>query len=224
MNLPCATRSATDARRLAERKKEDEGGRGGWGDDYTVFPRRKVGRAAKASGPGERAPVVLTEDKLRECFNLPLHVASKKMGICITAIKKVCRKFGIHKWPYREMKERKVGVRACSCVCMCVHACACLPACLRKASPGKRAREGWCTGKPGKGWGEKMESRPDEERYLQRLTVLPRRSSFLYFDVLPSCISISVWLCGRTCVCVRACDGLAGRAQEQSAGLQPVRG
>ncbi len=134
----------------------------GGGDDYTVFPRRKVGRAAKASGPGERAPVVLTEDKLRECFNLPLHVASKKMGICITAIKKVCRKFGIHKWPYREMKERKVGVRACSCVCMCVHACACLPACLRKASPGKRAREGWCTGKPGKGWGEKMESRPDE--------------------------------------------------------------
>jgi hypothetical protein len=39
--------------------------------------------------PGERAPVVLTEDKLRECFDLPLHVASKKMGICITAIKKV---------------------------------------------------------------------------------------------------------------------------------------
>ncbi|EKX41675.1 hypothetical protein GUITHDRAFT_112382 [Guillardia theta CCMP2712] len=29
------------------------------------------------------------------------------MGICITAIKKVCRKLGIHKWPYRDLKERK---------------------------------------------------------------------------------------------------------------------
>jgi hypothetical protein len=74
----------------------DDGGKGsgggddevkGGGDDYKVFPRRKVGRSSHV--PGERAPVVLTEDKLRECFDLPLHVASKKMGICITAIKKV---------------------------------------------------------------------------------------------------------------------------------------
>jgi hypothetical protein len=67
----------------AGRGKESKGG----GDDYKVFPRRKVGRTSHV--PGERAPVVLTEDKLRECFDLPLHVASKKMGICITAIKKV---------------------------------------------------------------------------------------------------------------------------------------
>ena len=55
--------------------------------------------------------MVLSEEKLRECFDLPLHVASKKMGICITAIKKVCRKLGIHKWPYRELKERKAAIK-----------------------------------------------------------------------------------------------------------------
>lgn len=95
-------------------------GKGGGVDDYTVFPRRKIGRSSKAAAPGERAPVVLTEDKLRECFDLPLHVASKKMGICITAIKKVCRKFGIHKWPYRDMKERKVRVFFSCRVYLCI--------------------------------------------------------------------------------------------------------
>ena len=84
------------------------GGEGnkGAGDDYKVFPRRKVGRSSRV--PGERAPVVLTEDKLRECFDLPLHVASKKMGICITAIKKV---------PH-------VGVPGLGCICAhtCIHA------------------------------------------------------------------------------------------------------
>eukprot|EP00960_Hanusia_phi_P063253 765422-Hanusia_phi.AAC.3 len=63
-----------------------------------VFPRRRNGRNPRV---GERSPVVVTEEKLKQCFDLPLHVASKKMGICITAIKKVCRKLGIHKWPYR---------------------------------------------------------------------------------------------------------------------------
>ena len=87
-------------------------GGGGGLSDYTVFPRRKVGRSSRAPGGGNsRAPVVLSEEKLRECFDLPLHVASKKMGICITAIKKVCRKLGIHKWPYRELKERKAAIK-----------------------------------------------------------------------------------------------------------------
>ena len=84
-------------------------GGGGGLSDYTVFPRRKVGRSSRAPGGGNsRAPVVLSEEKLRECFDLPLHVASKKMGICITAIKKV---------PH-------VGVPGLGCICAhtCIHA------------------------------------------------------------------------------------------------------
>ena len=38
------------------------------------------------------------------CFDMPLVQAAKKLGICATALKKVCRKLGIHKWPYKEMK------------------------------------------------------------------------------------------------------------------------
>eukprot|EP00961_Rhodomonas_salina_P138178 1858973-Rhodomonas_salina.1 len=29
--------------------------------------------------------------------------ASERLGICTTAIKKLCRKFGIKKWPYRTL-------------------------------------------------------------------------------------------------------------------------
>lgn len=48
--------------------------------------------------------MVVGLDRLRACFGMPLHAASKHLGICATAIKKVCRKLGIKKWPYREIK------------------------------------------------------------------------------------------------------------------------
>jgi hypothetical protein len=73
------------------------------GDDFKVFPRRKAG---KKNGDAERAPVVVTQKTIQECFELPLHVASERLGICMTAIKRVCRKMGIKKWPYREQRDR----------------------------------------------------------------------------------------------------------------------
>mmetsp|Transcript_46614 Transcript_46614/g.72968 ORF Transcript_46614/g.72968 Transcript_46614/m.72968 type:complete len:296 (+) Transcript_46614:204-1091(+) len=65
-----------------------------------VFPRRKTGQTKKA---GPRTPVVITLDILKSCFHLPMPTASAKLGICTTAIKKLCRKFGIKKWPYRTL-------------------------------------------------------------------------------------------------------------------------
>mmetsp|Transcript_15659 Transcript_15659/g.24329 ORF Transcript_15659/g.24329 Transcript_15659/m.24329 type:complete len:247 (+) Transcript_15659:214-954(+) len=74
----------------------------GMGDDIvTLFPRRKAGQTRPGGG---RGPVVLTLELLQQFYGMPLHVAAKQLGICQTAIKKVCRKLGIKKWPYKEMR------------------------------------------------------------------------------------------------------------------------
>mmetsp|Transcript_39782 Transcript_39782/g.80182 ORF Transcript_39782/g.80182 Transcript_39782/m.80182 type:complete len:214 (-) Transcript_39782:319-960(-) len=73
------------------------------GDDIvTLFPRRKAGQNRPGGGKG---PVVLTLELLEQFYGMPLHVAAKRLGICQTAIKKVCRRLGIKKWPYKEMRQ-----------------------------------------------------------------------------------------------------------------------
>eukprot|EP00287_Rhodomonas_sp_CCMP768_P031679 CAMPEP_0202830796 /NCGR_PEP_ID=MMETSP1389-20130828/16406_1 /ASSEMBLY_ACC=CAM_ASM_000865 /TAXON_ID=302021 /ORGANISM="Rhodomonas sp., Strain CCMP768" /LENGTH=275 /DNA_ID=CAMNT_0049504467 /DNA_START=38 /DNA_END=862 /DNA_ORIENTATION=- len=69
--------------------------------DLTVFPRRKGGQLKKSK---DCAPVIITQEVLQPCFGMPLIAAANKLGICATALKKVCRKLGIHKWPYKELK------------------------------------------------------------------------------------------------------------------------
>eukprot|EP00961_Rhodomonas_salina_P290227 3921908-Rhodomonas_salina.1 len=46
-------------------------------------------------------PVKVTRAMLERMFCVSLTDASETLGICQTAIKKACRKFGIVKWPYR---------------------------------------------------------------------------------------------------------------------------
>eukprot|EP00961_Rhodomonas_salina_P239919 3241196-Rhodomonas_salina.1 len=42
-------------------------------------------------------------------FHLPLDEAAEAIGICSTALKNVCRKLGVSRWPYRRVRrsERK---------------------------------------------------------------------------------------------------------------------
>jgi hypothetical protein len=44
-------------------------------------------------------------DMIREYFIYPIKDASKKLGISMTLIKKICRKNGIKRWPYRKLKS-----------------------------------------------------------------------------------------------------------------------
>lgn len=75
---------------------------GAGGDDIiTLFPRRKAGQSRPGGGKG---PVVLNLELLEQFYGMPLHVAANRLGICQTAIKKVCRRLGIMKWPYKEMR------------------------------------------------------------------------------------------------------------------------
>jgi hypothetical protein len=44
-------------------------------------------------------------EELQQCFGLPEKEVSKRLGICLTSLKKVCRGNGIVRWPYRKVQN-----------------------------------------------------------------------------------------------------------------------
>jgi hypothetical protein len=44
-------------------------------------------------------------DQLSSFFHLPINDASKELGICTTLLKKICRRNGIARWPYRKIRS-----------------------------------------------------------------------------------------------------------------------
>ena len=54
---------------------------------------------------------VCAERELREHFNMPLNEVAKKYGMCTTALKKLCRKYGVMQWPHRKLRslEKKIA-------------------------------------------------------------------------------------------------------------------
>jgi len=55
---------------------------------------------------------VIPFETLAAQFNVPITEASKNLGICATVLKKICRKYGIQRWPHRKIKslERMIEV------------------------------------------------------------------------------------------------------------------
>lgn len=47
----------------------------------------------------------LTYEDLSRCFHLPINAAAKELGVCVTALKKQCRKHGVPRWPHRKLKS-----------------------------------------------------------------------------------------------------------------------
>ena len=43
--------------------------------------------------------------KLAHYFHLPINAAAKKLGICPTVLKKICRKNGLPRWPHRKLQS-----------------------------------------------------------------------------------------------------------------------
>lgn len=77
------------------------------------YRRRSEGRGGKLALGGRpshpmedvsTAPFKLTPNDLQKHFHMSLNEAAKRLGICATAIKKVCRRMGIMKWPYQKLK------------------------------------------------------------------------------------------------------------------------
>ena len=44
-------------------------------------------------------------DSISKYFHLPLAEASGKLGICATILKKICRSYGIKRWPHRKIRS-----------------------------------------------------------------------------------------------------------------------
>eukprot|EP00292_Cryptomonas_paramecium_P021161 CAMPEP_0113698932 /NCGR_PEP_ID=MMETSP0038_2-20120614/23005_1 /TAXON_ID=2898 /ORGANISM="Cryptomonas paramecium" /LENGTH=167 /DNA_ID=CAMNT_0000622191 /DNA_START=187 /DNA_END=686 /DNA_ORIENTATION=- /assembly_acc=CAM_ASM_000170 len=44
-------------------------------------------------------------DELSKYFHLPEKAVAKELGICLTSLKKLCRSYGITRWPFRKLKS-----------------------------------------------------------------------------------------------------------------------
>ncbi|XP_022143764.1 protein RKD1-like [Momordica charantia] len=53
----------------------------------------------------------MTVNDLKDYLHLPISEAAKKMNLCLTVVKKICRRSGLRRWPYRKVKsyQRKMG-------------------------------------------------------------------------------------------------------------------
>jgi len=59
-------------------------------------------------------PLLSKEVKLEELskyFHLPEKAVAKELGICLTSLKKLCRSYGITRWPFRKLKSLERTMR-----------------------------------------------------------------------------------------------------------------
>lgn len=45
----------------------------------------------------------LTLGDLRNYFHLPIEEAAKRLRLCPTVVKKICRRYGLLRWPHRKV-------------------------------------------------------------------------------------------------------------------------
>ena len=66
----------------------------------TVWPRRKQ----KRSNSDKPLPITITLDTIEAWKHLPQSQAAMCIGVSKTALKQVCRKLGMKKWPYLRLR------------------------------------------------------------------------------------------------------------------------
>mmetsp|Transcript_18524 Transcript_18524/g.27200 ORF Transcript_18524/g.27200 Transcript_18524/m.27200 type:complete len:382 (+) Transcript_18524:36-1181(+) len=65
-----------------------------------VFTRRKAGELKRSKSK----PLVLTKEMLATLFDRPLKQAASSLGVSATALKGICRKLEIHRWPFQQAR------------------------------------------------------------------------------------------------------------------------
>ena len=80
-------------------------------DDASACDADEAHVPMRDSGETIGAGITVTQKELRVQFHLPLHTVAKKFGMCTTAFKKLCRRFGISKWPHRQLRgiDKKIA-------------------------------------------------------------------------------------------------------------------
>eukprot|EP00961_Rhodomonas_salina_P112178 1509907-Rhodomonas_salina.1 len=72
----------------------------------TLFPRRKQGDAKPRHGDSLGCKqLCLEKSTIEDLFHLPIEDAAERLDVSKTTLKKVCRSFGIDKWPYVRVKK-----------------------------------------------------------------------------------------------------------------------
>ncbi|EKX53854.1 hypothetical protein GUITHDRAFT_150317, partial [Guillardia theta CCMP2712] len=70
-----------------------------------IFPRRK---AFQDSKPYKGKALMVDISTLQPLFGLPQEEASKLLGISVTAMKQLCRKLGVGRWPYQKPSHKEM--------------------------------------------------------------------------------------------------------------------
>mmetsp|Transcript_16943 Transcript_16943/g.41382 ORF Transcript_16943/g.41382 Transcript_16943/m.41382 type:complete len:225 (-) Transcript_16943:227-901(-) len=64
--------------------------------------------AGREAPSAAQRPMLNKDVKLEELaayFHLPEKAVAKELGICLTSLKKLCRSYGITRWPFRKLKS-----------------------------------------------------------------------------------------------------------------------
>ena len=91
------------------RKEKDTACESMPGGGVRIFPRRKVGEESTLAPKKNRSPVCFDMMSISPFFDVPQSDAAKNLGISLTALKQVCRKLGLSRWPYVRPKKSKVN-------------------------------------------------------------------------------------------------------------------
>ncbi|KAI9914975.1 hypothetical protein PsorP6_006979 [Peronosclerospora sorghi] len=77
-----------------------------------VSPSRSGPRSSRTQQGGGGVPPssTITLDMLRPYFEVPLAKVAASLGICVTLLKKICRRHGIARWPHRQITGLRKSV------------------------------------------------------------------------------------------------------------------
>jgi hypothetical protein len=67
--------------------------------------QRRIHEHSSAMNPNISSSSRIKYDDLHRCFHLPLVEVAKRLGVCTTLLKKICRKLGVKKWPHRQIRK-----------------------------------------------------------------------------------------------------------------------
>jgi len=74
-----------------------------------MCPLARTAHEGGATRPNTNKDVKL--DELSKYFHLPEKIVAKELGICLTSLKKLCRSYGITRWPFRKLKSLERTMR-----------------------------------------------------------------------------------------------------------------
>lgn len=105
-NVPALERlyALEPASGLSKSPKDGQVATGGRGEKRPTKERQQ-GRRPKPACLKRGEKSNLTLDQLSACFHMPSDQACKQLGIGLTVLKRLCRKYEIKRWPFRKMKS-----------------------------------------------------------------------------------------------------------------------